>query len=243
MLETAANEVRAENEIAQRLMMLDNVEERILSTALKYFETQGYYKTNVEDIAKEIGIGKGTIYRHFGDKFHLLCYTLGFAMLNTYEELKQTLHIEDPYLALNTYITEGMRMSKSFVNIRKTSTMEITFIYMKELSENTDFIKSVIYMSRICATDILAPIIKKCMVKNNLEIDNLFISQCISMFIDAFSNTLSAAEFLERHYGCDQDVIQLTNNPEEREVQLKRFLLRSIGTPEDVIVKYTSLDK
>ncbi len=241
MLEATTNNTAdtIDNEIFQKLATLNGVEQSILNTSLKYFETQGYYKTNVEDIAKAIGIGKGTIYRHFGDKFHLLCYTLGFAMYNTYNELKPTLDIEDPFCALNTYITKGFQMSKSFVNIRKTSIMEVSFMYMNELTENTDFIKSIIYMSRLCATDILAPLIKKCAIQNDIEIDELFIGQCISTFVDAFSNLVSASKFLERHYGCEQNVIQITNNPEEREVEIKRFIFRSIGTPNDIIEKYT----
>ncbi len=241
MLEATLNqtlEINVENEIFQRLTTLSELEENILATTLKYFETQGYYKGNVEDIAKEIGIGKGTIYRHFGNKFHLLCYTLSFAMYKAYNQLKRLIDMEDPYLALSIYLTEGLNISKSFVTTRKTSMMEITHLYMNELSENPDFIKSIIYMSRICSTDILTPIIKKCAAKNNIKIDDLFVSQCISIFMDAFSNIISTADFLEKHYGCDQNVIQLSNNQEEREAELKRFLFRAIGTPNDVIEKY-----
>ncbi len=230
--------VNVDNEIIDKLDTLTELEENILSTTLKYFEEKGYYNGNVEDIAKEIGIGKGTIYRHFGNKFHLLCYTLSFAMYNAYKQLKRLVDEDDPYLALSTYITEALDISKSFVNIRKTSAMEITYLYMKELSESPDFIRSIIYMSRICATDILAPIMKKCADKNNIEINELFVSQFISTFIDAFSNIICAAKFLEKHYGREQKVLQLTDNPEQREAELKRFLFRAIGTPENIIKEY-----
>lgn len=236
--------VQVENEIAKKLATLNDVEEKILNTALKYFETQGYYQTNVEDVAKEIGIGKGTIYRHFGDKFHLLCYTLAFAVNNQYEELKQTLEIEDSYAALNTYITETLRISKSFVNVRKTSTMEIAHIYMKKLSINNNFIMDIISINRLCSIKILDPIIRKCAAKNNIELDDLFISRCITMFLDTFSSNITISEFFESN--CDPELVianssKFLKDRMIKEVEMKRFIFRAVGTSEDLIEKYATI--
>ncbi|HEY7358021.1 MAG TPA: TetR/AcrR family transcriptional regulator [Ktedonobacterales bacterium] len=43
-------------------------EEHILDVAAKLLVRQGYRKTTIEDVAREAGVGKGTIYLHWKDK-------------------------------------------------------------------------------------------------------------------------------------------------------------------------------
>lgn len=43
----------------------------ILRAAVEVFATEGYQGTDVQDVANKAGVGKGTVYRHFGDKEHL----------------------------------------------------------------------------------------------------------------------------------------------------------------------------
>ena len=49
--------------------------EAILSTALKVFAREGYAETDVQVIADLAGVGKGTVYRHFGNKQDLFLAT------------------------------------------------------------------------------------------------------------------------------------------------------------------------
>ena len=42
--------------------------EHILAGAMDVFSRNGYRKTDVEEIAKLVGGGNGTVYRHFGSK-------------------------------------------------------------------------------------------------------------------------------------------------------------------------------
>lgn len=42
--------------------------EQILAGAMEIFSKNGYRKTDVEEIAKLVGVGKGTMYRHFESK-------------------------------------------------------------------------------------------------------------------------------------------------------------------------------
>ncbi|HEX4147347.1 MAG TPA: TetR/AcrR family transcriptional regulator [Pirellulales bacterium] len=44
---------------------------KILSTALKLFAKEGFHNADVQIIADLAGVGKGTIYRHFGNKHEL----------------------------------------------------------------------------------------------------------------------------------------------------------------------------
>ena len=59
---------------------------QILKAALRFFATYGYAKTDVQLLADDLGIGKGTIYRYFGNKEKLFLATADDAMqqLETY---------------------------------------------------------------------------------------------------------------------------------------------------------------
>ncbi|HHY36220.1 MAG TPA: TetR/AcrR family transcriptional regulator [Firmicutes bacterium] len=46
-------------------------EKQILAAARRIFATTGYYQARVEDIAREAGIGKGTVYEYFTSKEEL----------------------------------------------------------------------------------------------------------------------------------------------------------------------------
>ncbi len=61
--------------------------ERILEAALKLFSKKGFKETTIKDIAKEVGITEGAIYRHFTSKEEIID-----SLLKTItEELKQRL--------------------------------------------------------------------------------------------------------------------------------------------------------
>lgn len=49
----------------------DDVDDRILDAAMTEFAEHGFHDTAVSAIADEAGVGKGTIYRHFGKKHRL----------------------------------------------------------------------------------------------------------------------------------------------------------------------------
>ncbi|URA09270.1 TetR/AcrR family transcriptional regulator [Thermospira aquatica] len=58
-------------------------EKQIIEVARKSFLTYGYAGTNVDQIAQEVGIGKGTVYRHFKSKAYLFIAVV----LYTYQEM------------------------------------------------------------------------------------------------------------------------------------------------------------
>ncbi|MHB8780653.1 MAG: TetR/AcrR family transcriptional regulator [Candidatus Geothermincolia bacterium] len=45
--------------------------EEILATALKLFGEKGYHNTSIADIAAELGLGHGTFYRYFKNKYDI----------------------------------------------------------------------------------------------------------------------------------------------------------------------------
>ncbi len=58
------------------MKLKDSIRENVLDTALFLFNTNGYYPVSLENIAKQAGIAKGTLYKYFGDKNGLICEVL-----------------------------------------------------------------------------------------------------------------------------------------------------------------------
>lgn len=50
----------------------------IIQAAVKVFGTQGFYLGKMEDVAKEAGMGKATIYEYFSSKNELFQHMLGY---------------------------------------------------------------------------------------------------------------------------------------------------------------------
>lgn len=49
-------------------MVLGDISERVLTSALHLFTEQGYFNTSIPDIVRHSGCSTGSIYHHFGDK-------------------------------------------------------------------------------------------------------------------------------------------------------------------------------
>lgn len=64
-------------------------EERILDAAAALMVRWGYRKTTVDDVAREAGVAKGTIYLHWKDKGELFRAVIWHASQQTTEDMKQ----------------------------------------------------------------------------------------------------------------------------------------------------------
>ncbi len=64
---------------------------RILRTALKIFAQEGFRNTDVQVVADRAGVGKGTVYRHFGNKEQLFLATARFCLQQLSEFVEQQL--------------------------------------------------------------------------------------------------------------------------------------------------------
>ena len=52
--------------------MAGNTRERILEVSLELFAQSGYLGTSMSDIAKQLGITKGALYKHYRSKQEIL---------------------------------------------------------------------------------------------------------------------------------------------------------------------------
>lgn len=70
-------------------------EERILDAAATLLVRWGYRKTTIDDVAREAGVGKGTIYLHWKDKTELFRAAIWRASEQTTEDVMQRI-LADP---------------------------------------------------------------------------------------------------------------------------------------------------
>lgn len=65
---------------------------QVLQAAIEVFAAEGYYEADVQVIADRAGVGKGTVYRHFGDKEKLFRAAARHALEQMSESIGQEIH-------------------------------------------------------------------------------------------------------------------------------------------------------
>lgn len=60
----------------EMVMKITPTKQKIIDAAHAEFSQNGFYQTVVSDIADRAGVGKGTVYRHFGSKEHLFGFLI-----------------------------------------------------------------------------------------------------------------------------------------------------------------------
>jgi AcrR family transcriptional regulator len=77
---------------------------RIVEVAMRHFAERGYQGARVEDIARELGIAKGSIFQHFGSKARLFlaCYERAALSLPAWLDAPEEV-IEEGFFAVLAY--------------------------------------------------------------------------------------------------------------------------------------------
>ncbi|GBG07528.1 TetR family transcriptional regulator [Paenibacillus agaridevorans] len=100
---------------------------KIIDAAIKLFSEQGYYRTNMDDIAKEANVAKGTLYYHFSGKGELFerIVTDGIQMLmdKIEEVLRQN---EDPDWQIRTIVSKHIELFLHYGELVHIISNEIT---------------------------------------------------------------------------------------------------------------------
>jgi AcrR family transcriptional regulator len=87
---------------------------RVLQAAIELFRARGYRHTSVDEIAREAGVAKGTVYVHFKDKQELLLHAIA-------EEKKQFLQAFVPLLEAELSPTDRLLryLEQSFLALQR----------------------------------------------------------------------------------------------------------------------------
>ncbi len=83
-------------------------QERILDAATTLLIRWGYRKTTIDDVAREAGVGKGTIYLHWKDKTELFQAAIWRASVQVTEEAKALIAADPQGGLIHRFWTHGM---------------------------------------------------------------------------------------------------------------------------------------
>src|SRR5271165_6385968 len=83
-------------------------EERILDAATTLLVRWGYRKTTIDDVAREAGVGKGTIYLHWKDKNELFRAAIWREQQRFTEDVKQRIAADPDGGLLHRTTTHGI---------------------------------------------------------------------------------------------------------------------------------------
>lgn len=111
----------------------------VLSVAQKHFETFGYEKAQIKDIANEAEMSVGTIYNLFGSKEELfLCFVenkIGTIMDNFYDEL---LNENEPIKRLQLHINAKIREVSKYKDLLSGKSIPYNMLSFRPISTDTD---------------------------------------------------------------------------------------------------------
>ena len=104
-------------------MKKKNKESSLLNTAFEYFTTKGFSKTSITDIASKAGVGKGTFYLYFKDKYDIRNKLIAHKSAQVFtiaayalETRKEQMSFEDKFIFLIDNIVNQLNENQSLLN-------------------------------------------------------------------------------------------------------------------------------
>lgn len=211
----------------EKIKKLSELEKNILIVATKEFEEKSYHLSNVDDIAQKLKIGKGTIYRHFGNKQDLFFYCLTYRFAERFQSLALVDTFDCPYDAMNFSLDISL---ESIENMQEKEGSNDLLTQAPQVASNKEDL--VEYMMTLLerSIDKVKLLMDKCVLKaGKTNIETEIISEYIVSTIGAF---------VHMHHSCDRrkkqgNIKQLVNKFDS----IKRFIFRGIGIDDKEIDK------
>jgi AcrR family transcriptional regulator len=89
----------------KKTQLVHRREEEILAAAKRIFAQNGFRRTKIDQLAEELNVGKGTIYRYFEDKKSLFLAVFEHGMAQLQEKFRANVHsITDPQTKVETAV-------------------------------------------------------------------------------------------------------------------------------------------
>ncbi|OHD14689.1 MAG: hypothetical protein A2Z96_06595 [Spirochaetes bacterium GWB1_48_6] len=213
----------------KKIKTLSPLEVRIIDESRKEFEQRGYFKASVDLIAERTGIGKATVYRHFGKKATLFLFTIMYIMVNWEKEYDKIKEIEDFDAAIEAYITAGLRFNQKHCDFMKSVSAEENFLTIKnELQKNMDI--KVMYAhiidSRQRMIEIISQILDKGKTQKRIspDIRTDLSAELIFMTFNQYFRASCEIADMKKMLG---QKVEFTM--EEGLTELKKLILRGLG--------------
>ena len=105
----------------EKFKNLKEIDIKILKSAKEEFLKNGFHRANIDNIARNLRIGKGTIYRHFGNKHILFLSLLVHNLLEKWDSVKKSIEGKDFKITfeklIENFISFHIETSRIFSNL------------------------------------------------------------------------------------------------------------------------------
>lgn len=146
----------------------------ILDAAFMEFSERGYHQTAIADIAKRLGIGHGTFYRHFENKRNILQHVIS----DTMQKIMALLSGENAPQAFNNiseYREQCSRISERLRQFAQTNPLTLKLLLLEATSidpEMTKFVQNLMQMAGLFTANYLRHGVELGLFRADLDCEN-----------------------------------------------------------------------
>lgn len=138
--------------------MRGNKREAILGAAVKVFARRGFYNTRVKDIATEIDVAEGTLYKYFPTKNDILFSLFKEKWSELTSDLRRKIE------PLDDVNEKMMLILATIVDVFKTN-RDLAELFLIEIKQSSAFLNSPVVESMVDFLDLLEEILKEGIAK------------------------------------------------------------------------------
>jgi len=215
--------------ILEKLKSLSDLEIDILEESKKSFMGKGFHNTNLDEIAKTLDIGKGTIYRHFESKISLFLFSVIY-VINKEVSIVTKQESKTFRSSLDDYIDSMINISlKAGKFIRDIMSGDVIFLLKQELSkgERNDFFIQYMIDLKEKATTAFSDILEQGINEGHINLNcNLkIVSEIIFVLINNYLHMSNKLNLSLVNHNKKSDFF----TQEEKIKELKSFIYRAIN--------------
>ena len=146
----------------------------ILEAAFLEFSERGYHQTAIADIAKRVGVGHGTFYRHFENKRDILQHVIS----DTLQKIMALLTGENAPQAVNNieeYREQCQRISDRLRHFAEDNPLTLKLLLLEATSidvEMTKFVQSIMQMAGVLTANYLQHGVELGFFRESLDCEN-----------------------------------------------------------------------
>ncbi|RZG77646.1 TetR/AcrR family transcriptional regulator [Acinetobacter sp. WCHAc060025] len=146
----------------------------ILEAAFLEFSERGYHQTAIADIAKRVGVGHGTFYRHFENKRDILQHVIS----DTLQKIMALLTGENAPQAVNNieeYREQCQRISERLRHFAEDNPLTLKLLLLEATSidvEMTKFVQGIMHMAGVLTANYLQHGVELGFFRENLDCEN-----------------------------------------------------------------------
>lgn len=150
------------------------LQNEIIHAAFLEFSERGYHQTAISDIAKRLGIGHGTFYRHFENKRDILEKVI----VDTMFKINQLLSGENAPQAVNNlqeYRLQCERIAEQFIEFARENPRTLKLILLEATSidtEMTRYIQNLLEVSGLMTANYLQNGVQLGFLRENLDVNS-----------------------------------------------------------------------